>query len=274
MSAMIHLIDEAETAPMPWAMPIPPEYAVFEPAQVDEPYPANTRSGRSFLGRLLATENVTPTVGCTLTISEGVVSSCWQPMFDGPVPSAHAFRLIQTAHQDAVTGVRAKAWAKDVYVDRYFAARCLGDYSSATGDAIGAVTFGAMLGVDPAPKGLSIVGRPDLLAGYERYAVGDWDGEQAQAISAETTAATRSLIGVLPMTFGNPDVAPAADGTIGLEWVLDSGPLRKLFIDVGPHTVWRAYWRLTNGRSGETQGRTSDPDFSGSIKALFRDLSM
>jgi len=55
------------------------------------------------------------------------------------------------------------------------------------------------------------------LAGYEAFAAPNWDGYGADPIRADTLAAARHLIRNLPATFGDPDIAPGADGTIGLE---------------------------------------------------------
>ncbi len=44
--------------------------------------------------------------------------------------------------------------------------------------------------------------------------------------------------------------SPGADGSIVFEWLKDDGPLRKLFIDIGPGRTWKAYWRLANGKIG------------------------
>jgi hypothetical protein len=86
------------------------------------------------------------------------------------------------------------------------------------------------------------------LAGYEQYNVANWDGNQAQPVTSETLAYARKLLKVMPDTLGKPDVAPAGDGTIALEWVPDyHHSLAKLFLDVGPGETWCAYWRLRNG---------------------------
>jgi hypothetical protein len=69
---------------------------------------------------------------------------------------------------------------------------------------------------------------------YRAYDTVGWDGYDAQPITSETLGAAKDLIKLLPATAPTPSVAPGADGTIGLEWRFTTGPLRKLFIDVGP----------------------------------------
>jgi hypothetical protein len=93
-------------------------------------------------------------------------------------------------------------------------------------------------------------GPADLLDGYEAYDQPDWDGYNADPIAAETLAAARAFLRVVPKQFGEPDCSPGSDGTIGLEWIKTEGPFRKLFIDIGPGRTWRAYWRLTAGETG------------------------
>lgn len=72
------------------------------------------------------------------------------------------------------------------------------------------------------------------LDNYEAYAVAGWDGYDAQPITSDTVAAAKTLVTLFPTTAPTPNAAPGVDGTIGFEWRFKSGPLRKLFIDVGP----------------------------------------
>ncbi len=90
----------------------------------------------------------------------------------------------------------------------------------------------------------------DQLDGYEAYGVEDWDGYDARPITPDTLHAARSILKSLPKTFGDPVCSPGADGSIVFEWLKDDGPLRKLFIDIGPGRTWKAYWRLASGKTG------------------------
>ena len=98
----------------------------------------------------------------------------------------------------------------------------------------------------------------DLLSGYEAYGAPNWDGYGSEPIMPETVDAARSFLKLLPPHFGQPEVSPASDGTIGLEWVRDTGPFRKLFIDVGPGKTWHAYWRLADGRTDKLRNQKID----------------
>jgi hypothetical protein len=115
----------------------------------------------------------------------------------------------------------------------------------------------------------------DPLASYEMYQIANWDGEGAEPITAQTIAYARRIIAVLPKSLGAPDIAPAGDGSIALEWVPGDPKhkLDRLFLDIGPGEQWRAYWTL---RTGEFR-RIPQTGFSEGTKKLladlFRDLS-
>jgi hypothetical protein len=112
----------------------------------------------------------------------------------------------------------------------------------------------------------------DLLAGYEVYAGRNWDSYDAEPITAETLAAARRFIRMLPTSLGDPAIAPGADGTIALEWIFKSRPLRKLFIDIGPGNLWSGYWRMNDGRKGTIRPSTIDPTTEAELADLFKKL--
>ena len=112
----------------------------------------------------------------------------------------------------------------------------------------------------------------DSLVGYEGYSTGNWDSYDAEPITAETLAAARRFISMLPTTLGDPEIAPGANGTIALEWIFTDRSLRKLFIDVGPKSIWSGYWRMVDGRKGtigpSTIGLTTQTELKDLFKAL------
>jgi hypothetical protein len=120
---------------------------------------------------------------------------------------------------------------------------------------------------------LAIADSADPLAGYERYASPNWDGFDAEPVTRATLASARRFLRLLPDTFGAPDIAPGADGTIGLEWSFTDRPLRKLFIDIGPGNVWSGYWRLASGGRETLPQRLIDEDTSPALTNLFEKLS-
>ncbi|WP_441255886.1 hypothetical protein [Tardiphaga sp. 285_C5_N1_2] len=111
--------------------------------------------------------------------------------------------------------------------------------------------------------------RIDPFSEYARFSVSNWDGQGASAICSDTLLAARTLLAALPRAAEKPDVAPAADGTIGFEWIHETGHLRKLFIDVGPQTIWRAYRKYSDGNYDHTEGRTSDENLAQRMEDLF-----
>lgn len=118
-----------------------------------------------------------------------------------------------------------------------------------------------------------VVAVRDPLAGYERYVDPNWDCYGAEPILAETVEAARQLLDMLPGTLGEPHISPGSDGTIGFEWVLMHGPLRKLFIDVGPRRVWAGYWRRASGEKQTLLPRAIDVRTEAELGKLFDNLS-
>lgn len=114
----------------------------------------------------------------------------------------------------------------------------------------------------------------EALASYDTFEKPNWDGHGAQQITKETLDYARRIVRFLPDTFGAPDMAPSADGSIGLEWVPDRGPLTKLFMDIGPGKQWHAYWQRENGNTGRLSGAEIQPNLRTILRNLFVDLSM
>jgi hypothetical protein len=123
--------------------------------------------------------------------------------------------------------------------------------------------------------GLLINPVPDLFEGYEQYQSADWDGRGAEPITAETLAYAHRLMPIMPTKLGHPDAAPAADGSIALEWVPEATThkLDKLFLDIGPGEVWRAYWTLRTGEFGRLPQAGFTPETKTILKNLFDNLS-
>jgi hypothetical protein len=113
----------------------------------------------------------------------------------------------------------------------------------------------------------------DLLAGYERYAEPNWDCYGAEPIRPETVETARQFVDMLPDTLGKPHISPGADGTIGLEWVFADGPLRKLYIDVGPGRAWGGYWRRASGERRTILPKAVDARTEAELANLFEDLN-
>lgn len=112
------------------------------------------------------------------------------------------------------------------------------------------------------------------LASYDTFEEPNWDGHDAQPITKETLDYARRIVRLLPDTLGAPDIAPSADGSIGLEWVPDHGPLTKLFMDIGPGVQWHAYWQRDNGDIGRVSGAEIRPPTRTVLHNLFAELSM
>lgn len=115
----------------------------------------------------------------------------------------------------------------------------------------------------------------DPLLGYEQYQKANWDQFDAEPITAETLAYARRLMRIMPTSLGAPDVAPAADGSITLEWVPEdmTHKLDKLFLDIGPGEEWRAYWKMRSGKFDRLVGHGLAADTKLILKNLFDTLS-
>lgn len=94
----------------------------------------------------------------------------------------------------------------------------------------------------------------DALAGFEHYTEDDWDGQGASRIQDATIEVARRIISGLLPPLQKPEIAPGADGSIGMEWVWDlNGTKAKVFIDVGPGQQAVIYYRLPTGERSERQ---------------------
>lgn len=113
-----------------------------------------------------------------------------------------------------------------------------------------------------------------LLSGYEVYSSPNWDGFGAEAITPHTQRAAQELIDALPADLESPEVAPGSDGGIGLEWIWHSGPVHKLFIDIGPGLTWSAYWRLFSGEKGRRNRQVIDYATASVLRILLKDLGV
>jgi hypothetical protein len=112
----------------------------------------------------------------------------------------------------------------------------------------------------------------DPLEGYDQYDRPNWDGFDAEPITPETLRHARALHASLPVMFSDPHIAPGADGTIGFYWS-DNGAVRSLCIDVGPGAMWRAYWRLRDGRFDRRARSEMDATTPFALEFLFANLS-
>lgn len=95
------------------------------------------------------------------------------------------------------------------------------------------------------------------------------------AVTLQTLEYAPRILRAMPTTFGPADIAPAADGSIALEWVPDyHHKLDKLFLDIGSGEEWSAYWLLRNGEFGRQVGRGYTSDTRRILHKLFDALSL
>jgi hypothetical protein len=113
----------------------------------------------------------------------------------------------------------------------------------------------------------------DPLDGYDQYNRPNWDGFGAEPITPKTLHYARQMREMLPDAFGEPHIAPGADGSIGFYWSVDRGLIRSLCIDLGPGEKWRAYWQLRNGGFDNLPSRQVDHTTRSNLAFLFETLS-
>lgn len=58
----------------------------------------------------------------------------------------------------------------------------------------------------------------ELLAGLETYDYDNWDCEGAKAITQNVIGWTKAILELLPQSVPTPDIAPAASGSVCMEW--------------------------------------------------------
>jgi hypothetical protein len=73
----------------------------------------------------------------------------------------------------------------------------------------------------------------DPLASCAECSMPGWDGFDAEPISADTIAAARRALRLIPKAYGEAWIAPATDGTIGFEFgSFEAGWIN--WVDIGP----------------------------------------
>ena len=107
----------------------------------------------------------------------------------------------------------------------------------------------------------------------QKYSMQNWDGYNADPINQATIDAAELILANLPSAFGSPDIAPGADGSIGFEWIIEAGPLRKLYIDIGPGNFWSIYCRRSNGDSKTVSRKEVDHSLKSDLESLLAELS-
>jgi hypothetical protein len=214
------------------------------------------------------TTNTTPPPGATLYLGEQLTANVDWTKVDAYLPNSNITSLSSTFHLDIkpillITnsdadhfGSAAPTFFQDFYVFRQHQLTLLIDSANraTTNGTISFVCKGARADKSTSPAIWYGGGVADeiipALVGYDKYQTENWDGYGARPITTETLNFARRIMSFLPTSLGAPDVAPAGDGSIALEWIPDDPThnIGKLFLDIGPGREWCAYWRLRDGR--------------------------
>lgn len=265
MNAFNLCVDETETAPPPWSVP----HGLRQPSWKTENFVRVAKAANT-VSACVALANNHGWLASDSALTLGGMGC----LFDHPVELSGDGRLTLgkltvAAGMDSLLASSRAMIVNDRITAASDARTAIESIYYAAGSfAIGMTVVSARTGgID-----LCIV-ESDPLRGYERYASPNWDGYDADPITSDTLSASRRLLRMLPSTFGPPDIAPGADGTIGLEWIVTGGPLRKLFIDVGPGRVWSGYWRRSSGEKQSLRPSQIDGTTEAALRKLFDRLT-
>jgi hypothetical protein len=108
---------------------------------------------------------------------------------------------------------------------------------------------------------------------YKLYDRRNWNGFDAEPVTAETLRSARRIYDMLPDDLGEPHIAPGADGSIGFYWSADNGSFRSLCIDIGPGEKWRAYWQLKDNTFDSLSSRQITSSTRANLEFIFTALS-
>jgi hypothetical protein len=96
------------------------------------------------------------------------------------------------------------------------------------------------------------------LRDLEDFSFDDWDGEGARAISPDLIREAAHLLSLLPDDVSEPEVAPASDGSICLEWDSAAG---SLWLDIEPNRTAQTLIK-TGALKEERRFRVDAPDLA------------
>jgi hypothetical protein len=100
------------------------------------------------------------------------------------------------------------------------------------------------------------------------YALDDWDGDGAVAISSDDVANARSLLNTLNV--GDPEIVAGSDGSICMEWIRQSPTgENKIYVDVGPKGKVLTFARFGQSSPIEKHFDEYGPDVVDHLRVLF-----
>jgi len=108
----------------------------------------------------------------------------------------------------------------------------------------------------------------DALRGLAEYMYDDWDLEGARAITKEVIEIAGAVLGNMPAGAASPDVAPARDGTVCMEWFTSAG---SLWVDVGSDRTACVLKKIAGERE-EKRFRVDGRDFTSYLRSALEGL--
>jgi hypothetical protein len=100
------------------------------------------------------------------------------------------------------------------------------------------------------------------------YALDDWDGDGAKAISFKDASSARSLLDLLNTS--EPEIVAGSDGSICMEWIRQSpNGEKKIYVDIGPGGKVLTFARFANSSPIEKHFDQCGPEVSDHLRVLF-----
>ena len=123
---------------------------------------------------------------------------------------------------------------------------------------------------NPHPRYPNPTGEP--IASLGDYALDDWDGDGARAVSHKDILLARTLLGRLRTS--QPEIAAGSDGSICMEWIrqVRSGE-RKIYVDIGPRGKILTFAKFEDSPPVEKHFDEYSPEADSHLQALFNRYS-
>ena len=105
---------------------------------------------------------------------------------------------------------------------------------------------------------------PAALADLSEFAEDNWDGEGAAAVSGEAVDEARRILCAVPPRILEPEVAPAADGSVCMEW---DAPRGSIWLDIAPDRSAQTLVKIGSFKVGR-HFQPDAPDLPGYLCSL------
>lgn len=116
------------------------------------------------------------------------------------------------------------------------------------------------------PDANSTTAAREPLPEFSSYSYANWDSEGARPIDINTRKWARAVLTLLGHLGRFVDLAPGADGSIGMEWYNGE---RKVWIDVGPAPVVTIYYNFGHAERRQVSFDLASPELASYLRDVF-----